>query len=740
MVYVKRSGDRTDSLTLTRPGTSGPLTYRYVGSAFWQRTNIGTTTASGSIDAFVYGIPTKDADVPRTGSANYDIDLIGAMTDFSAIRGLAGGGTASVDFGTGNIIIIGKMDLIADGRSIETIDFSSNATLSSSANSFSGDFVFTQFQNFNGTLQGKLFGPAGEEIGASWSASDSTGRVATGTIMGRRGTADTSNGTFATPLTKSETFSTTEAVMTFKFDNQLGSNFERGDFRDIAVTNGPFTIRYDADTNRYIYRGTGLAETYDANIAQFINLGPTKQVEFSRSATENQILGNAFNYVASNYLLVREGDNFRLNAFVFGFPTVFNDIPTTGTASYLVRVDGQAADNAYRNPMVISGTGELLVEFGTGKLTANVPINYAEWATASGIFSETATGNWIWDGQIAAGRNEFNGTVTMTGIGDYSGSGKGQFFGPGARELGGSFTATRDADGMAIGTFKGVLDPTKIPPPAGSIASLTTRTSLTAVDDSKPSDVGAITGIVYDPATKGYIVSFANFPDVALDDTTRDSRSGESDQFWNFSQTLTDSTGAIRDWVSQLNNAQGTNPLVALTYSNFGRIGFASRAVFGSAGWDYNVFSAGLPTTDMPTTGTASYTGATMGYVRVDRDATTGGNLLYLYYGTVGLNADFGRGSITATFADFNGELSLQENGSGAPRNRVFEGFTLGGLITGSTFAGQEQQGDWLRRMNGAFYGPGAAEAGGTFRAERGNPSGTGEVIRIDGSFGAGKD
>ena len=152
------------------------------------------------------------------------------------------------------------------------------------------------------------------------------------------------------------------------------------------------------------------------------------------------------------------------------------------------------------------------------------------------------------------------------------------------------------------------------------------------------------------------------------------------------------------------------------------------------------MFSTGLPTTDMPTTGTASYTGATMGYVQVDRDTTTGGNLIYLYYGTVGLNADFGRGSITANFADFNGNLSLQENGSGAPMNRIFEGFTLGGLITGSTFAGQEQQGDWLRRMNGAFYGPGAAEAGGTFRAERGNPSGTGEVIRIDGSFGAGKD
>lgn len=740
MVYVKTSGSVTNSLTLTRPGTSGPLTYQYVGSAFWQRTNVGTTTASGSIDALVYGIPTLDSDVPRTGAANYDIDLVGAITQPGSIQGLAGGGSASVDFASGNIIIIGQMEIISSSGVYNRVDFSSDARLSSSSNSFTGNFIFTEFQHFNGTLQGKLFGPGAAEIGAAWSATDGAGRVAVGTITGRKGSADTSNGSFAGPLTRSETFSTTEATMKFKFDNQLGFNFERGDFRGISVGSGPFSIRFDASTNRYIYRGDDFAETYDANIAQFINTGPTKQVAFARTSTENQIRGNALNYVSSGQFYTRNGDDFRLNAFVFGFPTIYNEIPTTGSGSYLVRVDGHVADNAYRNPMLISGVGDMMVNFGTGQLSASIPIDYTEWADASGLFSETASGDWVWNGRLAAGQNQFNGTVTMSGLGAYSGTGQGQFFGPGAAELGGSFSATRDSDGMAIGTFKGVRDPSTIPPPSGSIASLTTKTSLRAIDDSRSSSVGNVTEIVYDPATKGYIISYSSFPDVALDDTTADSRTAPSDAFINYTNTLQNATGTFVDFIGLMNHAQGTSPLVALSYSNFGRVFFETRGITGRDAWDYNVFAAGLPTADMPTTGTAAYTGASTGFVQVERDATTGGYLIYDFFGTVGLNADFGRGTLNATFSDFSGSLFRQQNGSGAPSTRIFSGFTLNGVISGANFSGQEQQGDWLRRMNGAFYGPGAAEAGGTFRAERGSPTGPGEAIRIDGSFGAKKN
>jgi len=45
-VYIKTSGSTTDSLTLTNAGTSGALTYEYVGAGFWQRTVQGAGTVS----------------------------------------------------------------------------------------------------------------------------------------------------------------------------------------------------------------------------------------------------------------------------------------------------------------------------------------------------------------------------------------------------------------------------------------------------------------------------------------------------------------------------------------------------------------------------------------------------------------------------------------------------------------------------------------------------------------------
>ena len=40
-VFKKTSGTTTDTLTLTKPGTSGILIYRYVGGGYWQRTVTG---------------------------------------------------------------------------------------------------------------------------------------------------------------------------------------------------------------------------------------------------------------------------------------------------------------------------------------------------------------------------------------------------------------------------------------------------------------------------------------------------------------------------------------------------------------------------------------------------------------------------------------------------------------------------------------------------------------------------
>ncbi len=57
VVYVKTAGNTTNSLTLTRPGTSGPITYTYVGSAFWQKTVVGQGTGRSTRSSMAYPRP-----------------------------------------------------------------------------------------------------------------------------------------------------------------------------------------------------------------------------------------------------------------------------------------------------------------------------------------------------------------------------------------------------------------------------------------------------------------------------------------------------------------------------------------------------------------------------------------------------------------------------------------------------------------------------------------------------------
>ena len=50
-VYKKVTGNTTDSLVLTKPGTSGPFNFKYVGGAFWQRTIQGASAINGNFVA-----------------------------------------------------------------------------------------------------------------------------------------------------------------------------------------------------------------------------------------------------------------------------------------------------------------------------------------------------------------------------------------------------------------------------------------------------------------------------------------------------------------------------------------------------------------------------------------------------------------------------------------------------------------------------------------------------------------
>ncbi|WP_404712926.1 hypothetical protein [Sphingomonas sp. MMS24-J13] len=187
---------------LSREGTNRPATqpyfiYSYVGYAnWWSVANSGANKVYAYNEA-IFGIPTPVNAVPTSGTATFTLDLqgyegttpsLGSSGSHALGPTFAGGGTATLDFGAGSYTMTGSMGAVtapSRGGSEETT-FASSGKLLSGANGFGGTFTFNDAGTFNGKLNGWLFGPAAQEIGAVFSASAADGRVAVGTIVGHK--------------------------------------------------------------------------------------------------------------------------------------------------------------------------------------------------------------------------------------------------------------------------------------------------------------------------------------------------------------------------------------------------------------------------------------------------------------------------------------------------------------------------------------------------------------------------
>ena len=138
---------------------------------------------------------------------------------------------------------------------------------------------------------------------------------------------------------------------------------------------------------------------------------------------------------------------------------------------------------------------------------------------------------------------------------------------------------------------------------------------------------------------------------------------------------------------------------------------------------DYAYVVEGVPTADVPLSGTATYSGRARAHEwRTDRAVFTSGSTLYT-----------GSFDMTAAFSDSGAELAGRFNftsaTTGGIRTSISDGIVpfattvtgnqlsvTGASITTGRFAGYERIG-----INGAFFGPEAAEVGGVFEGE--NPT-----------------
>ncbi|MCA0208010.1 MAG: transferrin-binding protein-like solute binding protein [Proteobacteria bacterium] len=716
VVYVRTNGSTTDTLTLTRPGTSGPITYTYVGSAFWQRTTVTGATGNGAINAVAYGVPTPNAAVPRTGQAIFTVDLIGARTQGGSVSPMSGSGNTIVDFTSGIVATAGRITQGITGAG----SFASQARLSSSGNAFSGSFSFDDFGHFEGTINGKLYGPGAEEIGAAFRAT-SANLLAVGTIMGRRGTGSIGNSQFndnssnitQPVLDNSQLFAADGATITTTLTGASGSNVTTGTFSNGSRSSEGPAIFYDSASRSYALIASDRSQTFFPS--DFRILTATNTETFGPGGrTVMPTNGQSINltYARAGGWTFRDGSTngvtrYRLSNFVYGMPTTDASLPRTGSANFRIIVGGTIADADYPNLMGFNGAGALEANFGTGEIQGLGTLDYREDFSLSGRATATPTGNFNLSAQISGSANRFNGTMNLTGIGNYSGALTGRFFGPAAQELGGSFSISDGGTGLGAGTILGVRDSTAVLPssvvPLLSLPGPTDLASRYTIFGSS-ANAGHIVGVNFDPATNSYVLAMAGSPvagtpstPLPLNASNRDA--GASDA------SFTAYTGTFQGapFTAKTSLPGASNPTIALTYT-----GYATMA-YGLPQFRTNyfaVYGVGTPALNMPRTGSATFDGILAGHGSVEvRNAGANGTLdFYNLSGTSRMVADFATASFASTFG-INGINTVDQS------NRSFGNFSVNGTITGATFSGGINGNSFA----GQFFGPNANEFGGIF-------------------------
>jgi len=661
--YLKSQGSQSDSLTVTKAGLTGRLTYRYVGTAFWQNTRINGTSGRGALDALVYGFATAFSKIPKQGTAAYAVDLIGAESIPSGVGALVGEGTALLDFGKDTIAIDGTLSAPYFGSDL---NWSASGKLTADANSFSGSISWYDAATFTGTFTGKLFGPRINEFGAVFSAKAPDGRIGVGTITGRKGNVGNPNFT-TQPLPNPQVFATSEAVITFNSQYGPQNNNETGNFSGQKLAKGDLSISY-TPSGGYRLQGT---------VAQ----GYLDQIEVARPNRT---------YVAEGYALdsIQQTKQYRLSHYVYGMETPLAAVPRTGKGGYDVTFFGHAVDANFRNTMRVDGKGGIIVDFASGAMKLDGALDYAEDFILAGRAADRAKGQITGTATLAADANAFAGTLTLTGLGSYTGTWWGALYGPKAQEIGATFSAADKLSGDSlVGTLSGVSNPAL----GGSSSTLSDRrVPMTFTLDAVASDLPSGIRIVHpQPRWKWYPASgtYATtdyLPQLAKAYIVAD-KSDASRTWYAYNRAK---LGTLEGYVFK---ASADNPVIALSYTSFADLSFRGPELYQSAEREFVVFGLQTPDSQIPYVGKGTWKGIARGTGGYDALNWDGG-----VAGTSTLVADFGNSTAKLTLA-----LRTEETKSRALSPIVFD--TL--LSSGGNQI-------WSNDVWGRFYGPSAAEFG----------------------------
>ncbi len=432
-----------DILTLVTTPYSGSTSNRYVGLGYWQRSSVVGDRQDDQFATFVYGLDTPAAAMPRTGHANFRIDVFG----LASVPGfepsvLQGGGSFDVDFLagvfstdtmltetkllTGDIVYGGGLQLIGAG------------TLSG-APTFSGSITLGSWNaNLTGSLSGQFYGPAAEEVGASLSATNANGASFTGSFTGQRGNGPPVNLALTNMVSPQLFYAAGTRVTAAKLDGSPGAQVRTyrviGNLQDRTGGNFSFAPGL-SDMPFGEFTPSSIVSSNDPNFTAYETTFGDRGVrlELFKIGPANTQLALTYSTLGRWTSTERAGvwTTSQLHNFVYGLETPVGLLAKrTGTARYDGVVYAAGANATTGAEYDVRGASVFNVNFGQQTYSGDLTLNGRSNAGTIDF------GRYDFDGPLS-GRES---AVTLTHDGHPVGDLLTRFFGPTGEEIGGDFT------------------------------------------------------------------------------------------------------------------------------------------------------------------------------------------------------------------------------------------------------------------------------------------------------------
>ncbi len=428
-------------LTLVTTPYSGGASNKYVGLGYWQRYSVTNQVQEDTFSTFVYGQRTPVSGTPKTGTAQYAIDVFGvASTVATTPIVFEGDGYFSVDFLGGEFFVKSQMSeyelLTGNVFTGGGMDLTSSGYLTSGSGNFSGlAVVKTRFGTTTGDLNGSFFGPEGQEIGASFATRNANGDSAVGSFTGKSNGQSGVNLNLANIITP-QTYSGGGVTMYYETGAIYGTGYRTEHMAGVLRDQTKGAYSYAPAVNNLTevaYTEADKVQGTNANFTDYL-----KTVDGHDVRLQLYKVGNANSELKLSYVSMGRWErasiqgpaNRTIQHFYYGLETPENALNhRTGSARYEGVAYGVGGHGSTGDQYDVTGSSAFDINFGSQSYTGLLVLN----GHRNG--NTVAFGSYDFNGQLVSNYNN----ASFADPSGYHGDIAWKFYGPTGEEIGGQF-------------------------------------------------------------------------------------------------------------------------------------------------------------------------------------------------------------------------------------------------------------------------------------------------------------